>query len=92
MALHLRTLTTSRILPSAAYTAVHRSHNPATCTTPIDLTDSQRETLDSALRVDQAGEIAANYIYKGQVAILGRDKQVGPLIQVCMLPWCKTFH
>lgn len=38
--------------------------------------------LDSALRVDQAGEVAANYIYKGQHFILGRDKATGPMIQV----------
>jgi len=37
--------------------------------------------LESALRVDQAGEIAANYIYKGQIAVLGRDRQVGSLIR-----------
>ncbi|PPQ66848.1 hypothetical protein CVT26_009627 [Gymnopilus dilepis] len=78
----LRTLTTtSRILPSATYTVTQKHLNPATCATPIDLADSQRGILDSALRVDQAGEIAANYIYKGQIAVLGRDKHVGPLIQ-----------
>jgi ubiquinone biosynthesis monooxygenase Coq7 len=32
--------------------------------------------------VDQAGEIAANWIYRGQFAVLGRDPRVGPLIQV----------
>jgi len=59
----------------------HRNCEPGLQTTPLDLTDSERETLEIALRVDQAGEIAANYIYKGQMAILGRDKQMGPLIQ-----------
>jgi len=49
--------------------------------TPNDLTPSERVVLDSALRVDQAGEIAANYIYKGQMAVLGRDPHLGSLIQ-----------
>ncbi|KDR73427.1 hypothetical protein GALMADRAFT_141922 [Galerina marginata CBS 339.88] len=81
-AFHIRALTTgSRKLPSSAYTDAHRNYDVALQTTPSDLTDLERETLDSALRVDQAGEIAANYIYKGQMAILGRDKRVGPLIQ-----------
>ncbi|KAJ3077475.1 ubiquinone biosynthesis monooxygenase Coq7 [Quaeritorhiza haematococci] len=33
------------------------------------------------LRVNHAGEIGADYIYRGQLAVLGRDKKVGPLIQ-----------
>ncbi|CAG8472021.1 1225_t:CDS:2 [Diversispora eburnea] len=33
------------------------------------------------IRVDQAGEIGANWIYKGQIAVLGKDKKVGPVIQ-----------
>jgi len=41
----------------------------------------ERATLNSAIRVDQAGEVAANWIYKGQMAVLGRDPTVGPVIQ-----------
>jgi len=33
------------------------------------------------LRVDQAGEVAANYIYKGQLAVLQRDRATAALIQ-----------
>ena len=51
-------------------------------TSPLDLTHAQREALDDALRVDQAGEIAANWIYKGQMAILGHDPKLRFLIQV----------
>ncbi|KIJ69526.1 hypothetical protein HYDPIDRAFT_106171 [Hydnomerulius pinastri MD-312] len=58
-----------------------QTHHPGITTTPRDITPEQREVLVSALRVDQAGEIAANYIYQGQMAILGRDAKVGPLIQ-----------
>ena len=54
----------------------------AVSTTPPNLTEEQRNVLQSALRVDQAGELAADYIYRGQLAILGRDPRCGPLIQV----------
>ncbi|CAG8776487.1 6918_t:CDS:2, partial [Racocetra persica] len=45
------------------------------------LTAEQKKLIDGMIRVDQAGEIGANWIYKGQMAILGRDKKVGPVIQ-----------
>jgi len=48
----------------------------------ISLTPKQKKLIDSMIRIDQAGEIGANYIYKGQIAILGNDKKVGPIIQV----------
>jgi demethoxyubiquinone hydroxylase (CLK1/Coq7/Cat5 family) len=54
----------------------------STKASPDNLTASQREILDAAVRVDQAGEIAANWIYKGQLAVLGRDPKTGPVIQV----------
>jgi ubiquinone biosynthesis monooxygenase Coq7 len=50
-------------------------------TTPDDITTAQRDALDRALRVDQAGEVAANWIYKGQLLVLGRDAIAGPIIQ-----------
>ncbi|RIB27785.1 ubiquinone biosynthesis protein COQ7 [Gigaspora rosea] len=43
--------------------------------------DKQKKLIDSMIRVDQAGEIGANWIYKGQMAVLGGDKKVGPVIQ-----------
>ncbi|KAF8553410.1 COQ7-domain-containing protein [Imleria badia] len=66
---------------SAFYTDPANANVPALTSTPSRLTHAQRAVLDSALRVDHAGEIAANYIYKGQMAVLGRDPTVGPLIQ-----------
>lgn len=75
---------TARQLPSKAYTAASKCSNPATESTPSDLRPTERNFLDSALRVDQAGEIAANYIYQGQMAVLCRDREVGKLIQVCV--------
>lgn len=73
----------SNRLASAIYLDPSRSTEPAVSTTPTDISAEQRNALDSALRVDQAGEVAANWIYKGQLFILGRDPSVGPLIQVC---------
>ncbi|EKM55893.1 uncharacterized protein PHACADRAFT_121888 [Phanerochaete carnosa HHB-10118-sp] len=72
---------TSWPLPSAVYTSPTRTHEASTSSTPCDFTEKQRHALDAALRVDQAGEIAANYIYMGQLAVLGRDRVAGPLIQ-----------
>lgn len=68
-------------LASSAYVG-QQSSTLATNETPSDLTRPERKTLEAALRVDQAGEVAANYIYMGQMAVLGKDPKVGGLIQV----------
>jgi 3-demethoxyubiquinol 3-hydroxylase len=73
---------TSRVLPSAAYTHPTGTEGATTASTPNDITSEQRGQLDAALRVDHAGEIAANWIYRGQYDVLGQDKAIGPLIQV----------
>ena len=44
-----------------------------------------REILHNALRVDQSGGITANWIYRGQVTVLGCDPRLGPLMQVSHL-------
>lgn len=36
---------------------------------------------DRIIRVDHAGELGADRIYWGQMAVLGRDPKVGPIIQ-----------
>ncbi|KAI0956879.1 hypothetical protein AcW1_005455 [Taiwanofungus camphoratus] len=79
--LHRRSLTVSTSNPSEAYLDPAKSREPSITTTPTELPDHQKHTLESALRVDQAGELAANYIYMGQMAVLGRDPAIGPLIQ-----------
>jgi Ubiquinone biosynthesis protein COQ7 len=71
-----------RCLASSAYTDASRSGERAVSSTPEDMTPEQRRVLEGALRVDQAGEIAANWIYRGQYAVLGHDRKTGPLIQV----------
>src|ERR1700742_2246162 len=75
-------LSHSRPQPSAAYLEPSMSADPSVTQTPENLTQSQCEALQSALRVDQAGEVAANYIYKGQLAVFQRDPRYGPLIQL----------
>lgn len=75
-----RTYVTATRNGSALY--LSDTQHPGVTSTPTDLTPAQRDALDSALRVDQAGEVAANWIYKGQHFILGREPGVGPLIQV----------
>ncbi|KAJ7098160.1 ubiquinone biosynthesis protein COQ7-domain-containing protein [Mycena belliarum] len=80
----LRVLRTTRrgysTLPSAAYTDPSKAHDPAVRSTP-NITRAQRHQLDRALRIDQAGEIAANYIYMGQMFIFSKDDTLKPLIQ-----------
>jgi hypothetical protein len=77
-----RTLATARPTPSEIYLDPSKSRDPAVATTPDNITADQRDALDSALRVDLAGEVAANWIYKGQLSVLGKDPTAGPLIQV----------
>ncbi|KAA1473209.1 COQ7 protein [Dentipellis sp. KUC8613] len=67
--------------PSAKYLDVSSVDQYPVFATPQSLPASQRHVLDAVLRVDQAGEVAANYIYRGQFAVFGSDKQLGPLIQ-----------
>jgi len=71
----------ARNLPSAKYVAETRVDDESTMATPEYLSPTQREILSSAIRVDQAGEVAANWIYRGQMAILGKDVVAGPVIQ-----------
>lgn len=80
----IQAFTTARFgLASSAYTnRTQGTEHPAVSTTPRNLTPQQRYALDSAIRVDQAGEVAANWIYRGQLFVLGRDLSAGPLIQV----------
>ncbi|KAK4049378.1 ubiquinone biosynthesis monooxygenase Coq7 [Microbotryomycetes sp. JL201] len=55
----------------------------ATRTTPANLTPRQKQLLEEIIRVDQAGEVGANYIYQGQHAVFkrGRDKRVADIVQ-----------
>ncbi|KAG0078288.1 ubiquinone biosynthesis monooxygenase Coq7 [Podila epicladia] len=48
---------------------------------PLRLSREQRAVLEEMIRVDQAGELGANWIYRGQYAVLGSDKKVGPVLE-----------
>lgn len=78
---------TASTLASARY--ISGPSEPATVETPTNLSESQRATIDAAIRVDQAGEVAANWIYKGQLAVLGRDPQTGDVIRVRLIQCMK---
>ncbi|GAA6063347.1 hypothetical protein JCM10212_004368 [Sporobolomyces blumeae] len=80
------TLASSAYLPrlpgSSPVDAATGLDHRATTETP-DLNPTQRRILEKIIRVDQAGELGANYIYRGQRAVmgLGRDKKTTDLIQ-----------
>jgi 3-demethoxyubiquinol 3-hydroxylase len=82
---------TRRHMPSSAYLDPARSSDSSVSSTPDDLTSPQRKLLEAALRVDQAGEVAANYIYEGQLAILRRDPTTAALIQASLRYSHPTF-
>lgn len=48
---------------------------------PKPLSAKEREELSPMIRVDQSGEVGAYYIYMGQMAVLGRDKKLRPILQ-----------
>jgi len=68
-------------LASSGYTDPEKTKDPAVSATPRNLTREQRATLEAVIRVDQAGEVAANWIYMGQHAVLGREPKTGALLQ-----------
>jgi ubiquinone biosynthesis monooxygenase Coq7 len=50
--------------------------------TPIQkLSDDEVEKIHPMIRVDQSGEVGAYYIYKGQMAVLGHDPKLKPLLE-----------
>lgn len=81
---------TQRPTPSSVYLDPTRSSDASTSSTPDDLSPTQRKALEAALRVDQAGEVAANYIYAGQFAVLRRDPATAALIQASL--YVQSLH
>lgn len=68
--------------PSSSSSSSSPSPADASQVPPLRLSEEQRELLERMIRIDQAGELGANWIYRGQYAVLGSDKKVGPLLQV----------
>ncbi|KAG2236183.1 hypothetical protein BDF21DRAFT_490461 [Thamnidium elegans] len=56
-------------------------NSPTKAVSDRSLTKKEREFLEPMIRVDQAGEVGAYYIYKGQIAVLGSDKKLKPILQ-----------
>lgn len=83
------TLTPSSTRVSETYTNPSNTLGAAVSASPQDITPQQRRVLDAAIRVDQAGELAANWIYRGQMVVLGRHPKLGPLIQAM---WDQEKH
>ncbi|KAG0000045.1 ubiquinone biosynthesis monooxygenase Coq7 [Entomortierella chlamydospora] len=88
-----RTLTTSTVTRQATTSSSSSGNDNTDSSTsssssssdssvpPLRLSKEQRDMLAEMIRVDQAGELGANWIYRGQYAVLGSDKKVGPLLQ-----------
>ena len=49
-----------------------------------ELSPAEHHVVSRVIRVDQAGETAANWIYRGQMAIIGKDRALGPVIQASL--------
>ena len=89
---HSSVATGSESLPSDAYkhvtvgsrsskgltTFTESNDDPATSSTPTNLTPKQRQQLERILRVDQAGELGANLIYAGQLSVFKRSRSADP--------------
>ena len=74
-------MTIARQLPRILHTL---QRHPLRCrpfTSATQTTPKQRAMIGDMLKVDHAGEVGANFIYQGQLAILGKDAVVGPVIQ-----------
>lgn len=86
---HARSLASHAYRPSA-YPAPSGSRTldqrTATTSTPRHLTPEQRQLLERTIRVDQAGELGANWIYRGQKLVmeLKGDKKTAKQIEVCL--------
>lgn len=47
-----------------------------------ELTPEEKEAIAPMIRVDQSGEVGAYYIYRGQIAVLGNDPKLRPLLEM----------
>ncbi|KAJ2958358.1 hypothetical protein NQZ79_g6036 [Umbelopsis isabellina] len=63
--------------------AVRKAYSTSTTTETPErkLTPEEVEMIKPMIRVDQAGEIGANFIYMGQIAVLGKDPKLRPILQ-----------
>jgi demethoxyubiquinone hydroxylase (CLK1/Coq7/Cat5 family) len=71
----------SRILSRVIFRPESRRFLSSLTSFDVKTEQKTKELIDKIIRVDQAGELAADRIYAGQMAVLGRT-DVGPTIQV----------
>ena len=55
---------------------------PCRCMSQMAKQKHTKALIDRIIRVDHAGELGADRIYQGQLAVLGKTS-VGPIIKVC---------
>ncbi|KAF1801253.1 ubiquinone biosynthesis protein COQ7-domain-containing protein [Mucor lusitanicus] len=76
-------------------TVVHHTMNTAAANTTSssnddrELTQYEKDVISPMIRVDQSGEVGAYYIYKGQIAVLGGDPKLRPLLEMM---WDQEKH
>lgn len=47
-----------------------------------ELTPEEKQRIGPMIRVDQSGEVGAYYIYRGQIAVLGHNPKLRPLLEM----------
>ncbi|CAO3637319.1 unnamed protein product [Mucor fragilis] len=71
-------------------TVVHPTNMPANANAnDRELTQYEKDIISPMIRVDQSGEVGAYYIYKGQIAVLGGDPKLRPLLEMM---WDQEKH
>lgn len=70
--------------PQAGPSTTPRAPNPATVNSPEHLKPEQRRLLEEIVRVDHAGELGANWIYRGQkwASSMRGDRQTAEQVEV----------
>ncbi|KAL9556683.1 hypothetical protein MBANPS3_001769 [Mucor bainieri] len=77
-------------------TVLHHTNTPGMDTAAAtstnkdrELTQHEKNIISPMIRVDQSGEVGAYYIYKGQIAVLGGDPKLRPLLEMM---WDQEKH
>lgn len=80
-----------RVVPtiSKSCRSLSTVHNLSAVTNDRDLTQYEKDIISPMIRVDQSGEVGAYYIYKGQIAVLGNDPKLRPLLEMM---WDQERH
>ncbi|GAN04170.1 catabolite repression protein CAT5 [Mucor ambiguus] len=71
------------------HTSVPTMDTATANTNDRELTQYEKDIISPMIRVDQSGEVGAYYIYKGQIAVLGGDPKLRPLLEMM---WDQEKH